>query len=35
MFKILIIVIAACVFAYYAYWAFSGVYFDVPFIDFL
>lgn len=35
MLKILLIVIAAFVLMYYTYWAATGVYFDIPYIDFL
>lgn len=35
MLKFVVIVVAAGVFAYYAYYAFSGAYYDVPFFDFI
>ena len=35
MLKFLIIVAAALTLVYYTYWAATGVYLDVPFVDFL
>jgi len=35
MLKFLIIVAAALTLTYYTYWAATGTYFDVPFLDFI
>ena len=35
MIKILIIVIAACIFAYFAFHSFTGEYYDIPYLDFI
>ena len=35
MLKFLIVVIAACIFTYFAFHSFTGEYYDIPYLDFI